>query len=90
VLGYFETASVILLPSRYRLEQSKLRQMLEEAHLAWQIAWKARQDDFVIENIRFTHDPLWRYRFLSIQSARDANHWMWKATGVLIGFGGMI
>src|ERR1700761_4643463 len=58
----------ILFPSRYRMEHSRLRQILEEAHLAWQIEWKARQEDFVIENIRFAHDPQWRHRFFSIQS----------------------
>ena len=49
----------ILFPSPYRVELTKLRQHLEEAHLAWATEWKRRQDEFVIENIRFTHDPLW-------------------------------
>jgi hypothetical protein len=85
VLGQFEPIPMILFPARYRMEHSRLRQILEEAHFAWQIEWKARQNDFVIENIRFAHDPQWRHRFLSIQSAHDGNHWMWKATQVFVG-----
>jgi hypothetical protein len=91
MLGQFEPLSVILFPSRYRMEHSKLRQILEEAHLAWQVEWKARQEAFVMENIRFAHDPAWRYRFFSIQSAHDGNHWIWKATRVAGGvFAGSI
>ena len=33
--------------------------------------WKRQQADFVIENIRFVHDPLWNTRFFSLQAARD-------------------
>jgi hypothetical protein len=81
----------ILFPSGYRLEHTKLRQLLEEAHLAWQQEWKAQQADFRIENIRFAHDPHWQRRFLSIQSARDANHWMWKATRTVgVAFGASV
>ena len=43
----------ILFPSPYQIEVSKLRQQLNEAHLAWAKEWKARQEEFKIENIRF-------------------------------------
>jgi hypothetical protein len=92
VSGQFAAYSLgILFPSGYRLEHTKLRQLLEEAHLAWQQEWKAQQADFRIENIRFAHDPHWQHRFLSIQSARDANHWMWKATRTVgVAFGASV
>lgn len=76
-----------IFPQHYQIEVSKLRQQLDEAHLAWQKEWKAQQPDFVIENIRFVHDLDWNKRFLSIQSAHDLNHWAWKATAII--WGGM-
>jgi hypothetical protein len=76
---------ISLFPSAYRIEHTALRQSLEEAHLAWWKQWQAQRElDFVIENIRFEHDPAWRNRFFSIQSAHDANHWVWKATRIVM------
>ena len=76
---------ISLFPSAYRLEYTTLRQSLEEARQAWWKEWEAQQQqDFIIENIRFEHDPQWRNRFFSIQSARDANHWVWKATRIVV------
>jgi hypothetical protein len=75
---------ITLFPSAYQIEHVSLRQSLEEAHLAWWKQWQAqREKDFVIENVRFAHDPQWRGRFFSIQSAHDANHWAWKATRIV-------
>src|ERR1700737_3700315 len=53
----------MLFPSSYSIEVSKLRQQLDEAHLAWSKEWKERQSDFKIENIRFTHDPVGKSGF---------------------------
>ena len=53
----------IIFPYPYQIQVSKLRQQLDEAHLAWAREWKARQADFKIENIRFAHDPHWNKRF---------------------------
>ena len=78
------TVFAILFPSPYVLEVSKLRQQLDEAHLAWAMEWKRRQQEFVIENIRFAHDPHWKTRFFSLQSARDGTHWFWQATRVIV------
>jgi hypothetical protein len=73
-----------LFPSAYQVEHVKLRQSLEEAHHAWWQQWQAQRElAFVIENIRFEHDPGWKNRFFSIQSAHDANHWVWKATRIV-------
>ena len=81
----------ILFPSGYRVEIGKLRQQLDEAHHAWWKEWKAQQPEFVIENVRHQHDPNWDKRFFSIQSAHNANHWMWKATRVIwVSMGGAI
>ncbi len=80
-----------IFPQYYRIEINTLRQHLDEAHIAWWKEWKAQQPDFVIENVRFKHDPNWNKRFFSIQSAHDGSHWMWKATKVIwVGMGGAI
>jgi hypothetical protein len=73
-----------LIPYPYQVEVSKLRQQLDEAHLAWAKEWKARQADFKIENIRFVHDPNWNKRVFSIQAAHDGEVWFWRATRVLM------
>jgi hypothetical protein len=78
----------ILFPSSYSIEVSKLRQHLDEAHLAWSKEWKQRHSDFKIENIRVTHDPRWNKRIFSLQAARDGETWFWQATHVIVLFGG--
>jgi hypothetical protein len=77
----------ILFPSSYSVEVSKLRQQLDEAHFAWAKQWKQRQADFKIENIRFTHDPLWNKRIFSLQAAHDGETWFWRATHSIVMFG---
>jgi hypothetical protein len=74
----------IIFPYPYQIEVSKLRQQLDEAHLAWAIEWKARQSNFRIENIRFRHDPNWNRRVFSLQAARDGEVLFWRATRVLV------
>ena len=76
-----------LFPSSYSVEVSKLRQQLDEAHFAWAKQWKQRQADFKIENIRFTHDPLWNKRSFSLQAAHDGETWFWRATHSIVMFG---
>ena len=78
----------ILFPSSYSIEVTKLRQQLDEAHLAWAEEWKQRLDDFKLENIRFVHDVSWNKRFFSLQAARDGGHWFWQATHTIVVFGG--
>jgi hypothetical protein len=74
----------VLFPSPYSIEVSRLRQQLDEAHLAWAIEWKRQQLDFKIENIRFDHDPGWSKRFFSLQAARDGEAWFWRATHMVV------
>ncbi len=75
----------IILPYPYQIEISKLRQQLDQAHLAWVTEWKARQADFRIENIRFPHDPNWNKRIFSLQAAHDGEIWFWRATHLFVG-----
>jgi hypothetical protein len=79
----------ILFPSPYVIEVSRLRQQLDEAHFAWATEWKRQQQAFVIENIRFAHDPHWNERIFSLQAARDGKTWVWKATRIIVTFGGL-
>jgi hypothetical protein len=76
-----------LFPSPYQIELSRLRQQLEQAHLAWVTEWRQRQADFKIENIRFNHDPHWNRRIFSLQAARDGEIWFWRATRAIVLFG---
>lgn len=76
----------IIFPVPYSIEVSKLRQQLDEAHLAWARQWKVRQQEFRIENIRFCHDPCWNRRFFSLQAAHDGATWFWQATHVFVGW----
>jgi hypothetical protein len=79
----------ILFPAPYRIEIHRLRQQLEDAHLSWQIEWKRQQADFVIENIRFVHDPLWNTRFFSLQAAHDGQGWFWSVSRAAVAFSGL-
>lgn len=76
----------VILPYPYQIEVSRLRQQLDEAHIAWATERKRQQADFKIENIRFAHDPDWNRRIFSIQAARDGETWLWRATHVFVGW----
>jgi hypothetical protein len=78
---------IVLFPRSYVVEVSKLRQHLDEAHLAWATEWKQRQADFKIENIRFAHDPHWNERFFSLQAAHDGKTWFWGSVHVVVIWG---
>lgn len=85
MIGSFQ----IIFPIPYTIEISRLRQQLDEAHLAWATEWKRQQLDFKIENIRFVHDPNWNKRIFSLQAARDGETLFWKATRAIVVFGGL-
>ena len=78
-----------IFPQAYVVEVSKLRQQLDEAHLAWATEWKRRQLDFKIENIRFAHDPDWNKRLFSLQAAHDGKGLFWGTVHVVAGWGVM-
>jgi hypothetical protein len=77
----------VLFPYPYAVEISRLRQQLDQAHLAWATEWKKQQADFTIENIRFRHDPRWKKRIFSLQAARDGEIWFWRATRMIVTWG---
>ena len=77
----------VLFPQPYIIEVSKLRQQLDEAHLAWATEWKRQQLDSRIENIRFTHDPNWNKRLFSLQAAHEGKSWFWGTVHVVAGWG---
>jgi len=77
----------VLFPIPYQIEVSKLRQQLDEAHLAWAVEWKRRQAEFKLENVRFRHDPLWRKRTFSLQAAYDGDTLFWRASRLILGWG---
>jgi hypothetical protein len=78
-----------IFPQAYVVEVSKLRQQLDEAHLAWAAEWKRQQLDFKIENIRFAHDPDWNKRLFSLQAAHDGKGLFWGTVHVVAGWGVM-
>jgi hypothetical protein len=77
----------VLFPYPYAVEVSKLRQQLDEAHLAWVKEWKEHQPDFKIENIHFVHDPEWNKQIFSLQAAHDGESWFWRATHTIVLWG---
>jgi hypothetical protein len=79
----------VLFPQRYVVELSKLRQQLDEAHLAWATEWKRQQLEFKLENIRFAHDPDWNTRLFSLQAAHDGKGLFWGTVHVVAGWGVM-
>jgi len=88
MIGSSMTSNILFLSS-YSIEVTKLRQQLDEAHLAWAKEWKQRLDDFKLENIRFVHDVSWNKRIFSLQAARDGETWFWQATHMFVVFGGL-
>lgn len=69
------------MPARYYREEYRVD--FVELYADWRQKKAATEPEFVIENIRFDHDPNWRNKFFSIQSAHDHNHWVWKVTAVV-------
>lgn len=73
----------IIVPSGQRSEIDEALHTQQEQH--WQLEEKSRAQ-FRIYNVRFIHDPYWRTRFWSIQSAHDAysgkgGHPAWSVVG---------
>lgn len=72
-------------------DENRLRLLFEEAYRNWYDKKIASEPKFVIENVRFEHDPHWRNQFFSLTCAREGNHWFWRATKVAwAGMGGAI
>lgn len=72
----------MLFPLRYQID---LRRQADFGPLyyQWRMAKDAVEPKFIIENIEFEHDPNWNTRFLSIQSAHDGAHSIWRATRIV-------
>jgi hypothetical protein len=64
----------------------EIKRTARDEYEIWRSELRAKQPRFAHENVRFDHDPLWRSRFLSIQSACDGNHPVWDATRVIFTF----
>lgn len=59
-------------------QEQEIDKLVRSQYEIWRVEYLARQPKFRSENVRFEHDPEWRNRFLSIQSAHDGNHVVWK------------
>lgn len=72
------------------INQRQLRHLgvdFAELYAHWRIGFEIAHPAPPIENMRFVHDPHWREGIFSITSARQRNHWVWKATSVLFTLG---
>ncbi len=75
---------LIPLPRPAHIQYAQIdKQILKiwEEYRQWD---EARKPKFVHLNVSFRHDPLWDHRLMSIQSAHDGNHIVWKATKVVL------
>lgn len=63
--------------------QEYLVQLVRAQYQIYREEKEAREPKFVPENIRFEHDPYWRYRFMSLQSAHDCDHIGWQIVRVM-------
>jgi hypothetical protein len=63
--------------------QERLVKHIRDQYQLWREEKERREPPFVVENVRFEHDPDWRSGFFSIQSARDCGHLGWQAVRVL-------
>lgn len=52
-----------------------------DLYAQWHEERFCEEEAFRIENICFPHDPRWRERLMSIQSAREGNHVVWRVVG---------
>jgi hypothetical protein len=52
--------------------------MVQSQLQIWKQERKAAEQEYVVENVRFEHNPQWRNNFWSIQSAHDGRHWFWQ------------
>lgn len=67
--------------------QEYLVRLVHAQYQIWREEKRAREEKWEPQNIRFEHDPLWRYRFMSIQSARDGNHPVWRVVKIIFASG---
>jgi hypothetical protein len=72
-----------MLPHPADYYRQEYRFVFEQLYHAWHQARPAAHNGGAIANIGFAHDPHWRHKLLSVQSARDRNHWIWQATSVI-------
>lgn len=70
----------IIVPGRP--SQEYLVRLVRAQYQIWREEKEAREEKWVPVNIRFEHDPLWRYRYMSIQCMHDGNIMIWKLAKV--------
>lgn len=65
----------------------KFDQRVWRAHVDLYAQWRVARDIAYpappIVNIRYVHDPNWRYGWVSIQAAHDQSHPIWIAVAIL-------
>jgi hypothetical protein len=77
--------TITIFPQRYQVQiEQRLQAQIAKLYCNWREDYDRHHPAPPIENVRFAHNPAWRYQFFSIQSARDANHIIWKATRVAL------
>jgi hypothetical protein len=54
-----------------------------ELYQIWRKDRRAKFEQWRPTNVRFTHDPLWRERFMSITAARERRNIVWKMIAIL-------
>lgn len=75
----------LFAPEIIRVDRAQVQEQIVSAYRKWHAIYLDRHA-FEPENIRFVHDPDWRNKFFSIQSAHDGNHFIWRATSIVVAF----
>ena len=74
----------IVVPQIRQAEQ--IERQIRDAYYQWRAGWNDRHPVDPIQNVHFRHDPEWKMRGFSIQSAHDGGTLFWKATHVIVRF----
>lgn len=54
-----------------------VQELIRQQHEIYWVEREKSLPQFKAENIHFEHDPLWKYRLMSVQSAHDGNCSLW-------------
>ena len=55
------------------LARAPTQQQFEQLYRIYKLEYERIQPDYKIENVQFTHDPSWRFNWMSVQHVGDTS-----------------